>query len=156
MLDRLINAIGRDDPKAFASAVSQHWRKYGIEPPPDRCDPHIRGYLFVLKEPKVEERCMSTGNVVLIDRNSPPAPAPTNPKDYKEWLIKMGLLECRCVLVKEEPELKILNKFVRGICPPGPSSALDRSRQSRIRARRAPKAIITAPATRSIRRWSAR
>jgi hypothetical protein len=115
-----MKAIDADDADAFSRVATAHWRKYGIEPPPDKCDPYVTGYVFVVKEPEVVEVCTLTSKAMIT---LPSGSATTytfsgNSTALWEWLKAKGLVQCHYEL-KSQNELVVIKKFVQGICPPG-------------------------------------
>ena len=122
--ERMMDAFRRDDPKTFAKVVTEHWRKYGIEPPADKCDPYVYSYVFVLRPPELVQRCEWVHQISAPSSSTvSKAPAMTPPTGTSQailnWLVGQGLVQCRWVLEKQEAELQIIKKFVQGICPPG-------------------------------------
>lgn len=138
--DRLTNAFQRDDPKMFANVLTEHWRKYGIEPPPDKCDPYTTVYVLVAWPSLGERRCQWTAKAYpgLAPRGTPSAPAPPGrtpptlppplpdplppepPQDDEATLqawIAHGFVICRWTV--NEVQFRTMKKFVAGVCPPG-------------------------------------
>lgn len=113
---RVTGAFGRDDPKAFAKLLRAHWRKYGIEPPPDKCDPYVTSYVFAVLQPlRLVRRCCWVSAPPTLCWTPPPPP-----EEILQELIAKGFVTCQWVTEKPEgAEIQIVKKFVAGICPPG-------------------------------------
>lgn len=117
---RLTEALRRDDPRTFAKVLTEHWQKYGIEPPADKCDPYVTAYVFVLQQPEIVQVCTWVGPVSI----SLPSSGPTlnfsgTSLALLQWLIAQGLVQCTWVVKNQGAELQVVKKFVQGICPPG-------------------------------------
>ena len=118
VLEQIADTFRREDPEAFAKTVTELWRKYDIQPPKDQCYPYTNLYVFTLQPLMLVRRCWwvpppgSTG--ANIEWTPPPPDEAT-----LQSMISQGLVECRWDTVVSEPELKVLQKFVAGICPPG-------------------------------------
>jgi hypothetical protein len=118
VLERLQSALRNDDVEGFASALLGHWGEFDLQPPGDKCDPYVTGYLFVLKEPEFVYVCTWVGPVQIQAPDGETYQASGTAAQLLDWLVKKGYFECAWVL-KNQSELVVLKKFVQGICPPG-------------------------------------
>lgn len=117
---RLTDALRRDDPKMFGRVLSDHWQKYGLEPPADQCDPYVTAYVFVLQQPEIVQVCTWVGPVAISTGSSTPTLSFTGTSQaLLQWLIAQGLVQCTWVVKNQGAELQVVKKFVQGICPPG-------------------------------------
>jgi hypothetical protein len=139
--DRLTDAFRRNDTKMFAKVLTEHWRKYGIEPPPDKCDPYTTVYVFVAWPTLGVRRCQWTAKAYpSLSPRTPippptprtptpptptppplPSPLPPEPPQTDEALLQQwiahGFVVCKWVV--HEAEFRTIKKFVEGVCPPG-------------------------------------
>ncbi|HKZ64067.1 MAG TPA: hypothetical protein VJ400_06460 [Thermoplasmata archaeon] len=137
--DRLTKAFGNDDPKTFAKVVAAHWRKYGIQPPADKCDPYVTVYILTLSQPEPERRCHWLYSISPSTPNPTPKPGgpsfppashcplpdplppepPQNDEVCLQHWISRRLVECKWYGLKIEYDLKRIKKFAAGVCPAG-------------------------------------
>jgi hypothetical protein len=117
-LERLQSALRSDDVKGFTSTLMGHWGEFDLQPPADKCDPYVTGYLFVLKEPEFVYVCTWVGPAQIQAPDTETYQASGTAAQVLDWLVKKGYFECAWVL-KNQSELVVLKKFVQGICPPG-------------------------------------
>ena len=117
--ERITEAFRRDDSKTFARVLTEHWRKYGIEPPADKCDPYVASYAFAVRPPNLVQRCYFTLAPASSSTPTTFKPPSGTSQAILQWLIANGLVQCTWVWEKQEAELQVIKKFVEGICPPG-------------------------------------
>jgi hypothetical protein len=111
--EQIADTFRRDDPETFARTVTEHWRKYDIQPPKDQCFPYTNLYVFTLQPLTLERVCWWLPPPSIEWK--PPPPDEQTLQD----LISQGKVECRWDTVASEAELQVIEKFVAGICPPG-------------------------------------
>jgi hypothetical protein len=117
VLGSLEEHLSQDDVKGFAETLLGHWREYDLQPPADKCDPYVTGYIGTIQvEP--EYVCTWIGPVTISTGDGQPQDLSGTPEQILQILIQLGLVECHWVL-KKTSDIKVVKKFVGGICPPG-------------------------------------
>jgi hypothetical protein len=116
--EQILDTFRRDDPQAFAKTVTEHWRKYDLQPPKDQCYPYTNVYVFTLQPLTLRKCCwwvLPPGSPGPNIEWCPPPPDEAIVEDLE----KKGLVQCRWDTVAPQAELQAMKKFVAGVCPPG-------------------------------------
>jgi hypothetical protein len=116
--EQILDTFRRDDPEAFGRTVTEHWRKYDLQPPKDQCYPYTNVYVFTLQPLTLVQRCWWVPPPGWTGANIEWTPPPPDEATLQS-LIEQGLVQCRWDTVAPQAELKVAKKFVQGVCPPG-------------------------------------
>ncbi len=118
-LGELRGALDELDPSRFGGVLRETLG--GFEVPPDKCDPYVRVIVTILKPPKFVRRCEWVAKrlepqdgATLAESVAGGATA----ERLTELLEALGLIKCEWVPESQSQTLEV-DKFVRGVCPPG-------------------------------------
>ena len=118
-LGELRGALDDLDPSRFRQTLRETLG--GFEVPPDLCDPYVRVIVTIVKPPKFVRRCEWVAKRLEPEDGAKLADGVAGGASAErliEILEALGLIKCEWVREDQNETLEV-DKFVRGVCPPG-------------------------------------
>lgn len=117
----LADAFSAGDPVRFKTVLERTFGGFPL--PADKCDPYVRGFILVIEPPEFVRVCTwvrTTSSITELQSEEIVRTVSGEIASDRllELLERLGLIKCEWVR-QERTDIREINKFVQGVCPPG-------------------------------------